>query len=65
MTSSADTEDRLRSPEVAHRLGIPGPDVYQLLFDGELEGGRDEDGRVYFSVASVEAYAAKHAPSGT
>lgn len=48
----------LRSPEVARRLGLDGPDVYRLLFDGELEGGPGSDGVVYFSEASVDAYLA-------
>jgi len=50
------TDARLRSPEVARRLGIDGPDVYRLLFAGELEGGPGSDGLVYISEASIEAY---------
>ena len=50
------TDARLRSPEVARRLGIDGPDVYRLIFAGELDGRPDADGIVYVSEASVEAH---------
>jgi hypothetical protein len=46
----------LRSPEVAHRLGLEGADVYRLLFAGEVDGGPGRDGLVYFSESSVGAY---------
>lgn len=51
---------RLRSPEVARQLGLDGADVYRLLFAGELKGGPDPDGVVYFEAASVNAYLANH-----
>jgi len=54
------TDARLRSPEVARRLGIDGPDVYRLIFAGELDGQPDADGIVYVSEASVEAYLDAH-----
>ena len=38
----------VRSPEGARRVGIDGPDVYRMLFAGELEGGPGRDGMVYF-----------------
>jgi hypothetical protein len=47
---------RLRSPEVARRLGLPGAQVYELIFSGDLDGRPDDDGIVYVTEASVEAY---------
>ena len=58
------TDARLRSPEVARRLGIGGDDVYRLIFDGELDGRPDRDGIVYVSEASVAAYASAHPAVG-
>ena len=43
----------LRSPDVARRLGVDGPEVYRLLFAGELDGGPGQDGLVYFDEGSV------------
>jgi len=40
------TDARLRSPEVARRLGIGGDDVYRLIFNGELDGLPDREGIV-------------------
>ena len=54
--------DGLRSPDVARRLGLDGPDVYRLLFAGELEGGPGRDGLVYFAEASVESYLERNGP---
>jgi len=54
------TSARLRSPEVARRLGIDGADVYRLIFAGELEGRPGSDGLVYIGAASVEAYLERH-----
>jgi len=54
------TDARLRSPEVARRLGIGGDDVYRLIFNGELDGLPDREGIVYVSEASVAAYASAH-----
>lgn len=54
------TDARLRSPEVARRLGIGGVDVYRLIFDGELDGRPDRDGIVCVSEASVAAYLFRH-----
>lgn len=50
----------LRSPDAARRLGIDGPDVYRLLFAGELDGGPGVDGLVYISEVSVETYLERH-----
>ena len=58
------TDARLRSPEVARRLGIGGDDVYRLIFDGQLDGRPDRDGIVYVSEASVAAYLAANAEVG-
>lgn len=61
MSSMPDATDaRLRSPEVARRLGIDGPEVYKLIFAGVLDGRPDGDGIVDISEASVEAYLAAH-----
>jgi hypothetical protein len=63
------TDATLRSVDVAARLGILGEDAYRLLFAGELEGGPDADGIVYFSERSVNAYLDRcgfaHAPPGS
>lgn len=52
-------DDRLTVPEVARRLGLSGPDVYQLIFSGELDGGPDEDGAVYVTTEALAAYQRK------
>ena len=38
---------RLVGGQVSGRLAVPGPDVYQLIFPGQLEGGPEPDGAVY------------------
>lgn len=53
-------EEGIRSPEAAERLGIRGRDVYMMLFAGELDGGPDRDGLVYFDEASIERYLERH-----
>ena len=50
----------IRSPEAAERLGIRGRDVYMMLFAGELDGGPDRDGLVYFDEASIDRYLERH-----
>lgn len=50
------TEAGLTVPEAARRLGLPGGEVYRLLFAGALEGGPAADGAVYISATSVERY---------
>jgi hypothetical protein len=57
------TDAQVTVPEAARRLGLPGDDVYRLIFRGELVGGPSEDGAVYVSVASLHDYLAKH-PAG-
>jgi hypothetical protein len=61
----APTDEQLTVPEVARRLGMPGGDVYRLLFRGELAGGPAEDGAVYVSAVSVDEYAAARQPGQT
>lgn len=58
------TDAKVTVPEAARRLGLPGGQVYRLVFRGELEGGPAEDGAVYVSVASLERYLAEHSPRG-
>jgi hypothetical protein len=52
---------QLTVPEAARRLGLPGDDVYRLIFRGVLVGAPSEDGAVYVSAASVDEYRAKSA----
>lgn len=54
------TDARLRSPEVANRLGISGRDVYRLIFSGDLDGRPDADGIVFVTETSVVAYLVAH-----
>ncbi len=49
-------ERRLRTPDVAARLGISGAEVYRLIFAGELAGRPDEEGIVYVTQQSLEDY---------
>lgn len=57
----ANTETRgLRSPEVAHLLGLSGEEVYRLIFAGELDGGPDREGIVQVTAASVDTYLREH-----
>ena len=53
---SNDTDDVFRSPEVAELLGMSAEDVYRLIFDGELDGQPDDEGIVYITRSSVDAY---------
>lgn len=53
-------DEGIRSPEAAERLGIRGRDVYMMLFAGELDGGPDRDGLVYFDEASIDRYLERH-----
>jgi hypothetical protein len=47
---------RLTIPDVARRLGVPGLDVYQLIFSGQLEGGPASDGAVYVTDEAMADY---------
>ncbi|HAS09817.1 MAG TPA: hypothetical protein DCS55_04750 [Acidimicrobiaceae bacterium] len=53
-------KEGIRSPEAAERLGIRGRDVYMMLFAGELDGGPDRGGLVYFDEASIDRYLERH-----
>jgi hypothetical protein len=55
--------EALTVPEVARRLGIPGPDVYELIFSGELEGRPRHDGAVYVTEAAVAEFEARRRSS--
>ena len=51
------TSERLTVPEVARRLGIPGPEVYELIFTGNLDGTPESDGGVTVSAEEVAEFA--------
>lgn len=51
----------LRIPEVARRLGLDGPVVYDLISNGELAAGKGEDGLVYVRESALEDYEGRHA----
>ncbi len=56
-------EDMLRTPEVGRRLGITTGEVYDLIFDGQLDGKPDVDGLVVIAASEVERYRLAHADS--
>ena len=58
MASVSDTVTRISVPEAARRLGIPGDDVYRLIFRGLLLGRPSSDGAVYVATASIDEYQA-------
>lgn len=51
------TEELLRVPEAARRLGLDGLTVYQLIERGELAAGKGPDGLVYVRSTTVDAFA--------
>ena len=53
------TTERLTVPQVARRLNLPGPEVYRLIFDGQLDGAPEDDGAVYVTDEAVAAYERK------
>lgn len=55
------SDELLRVPEVARRLGLDGVIVYNLIANGELEAGKGKDGMVYVRVSAVEGYQRRHA----
>ncbi len=58
------TDEALRVPEVARRLGIDGTMVYDLIFRGELAAGKGRDGLVYVRESAIADYERHHpAPS--
>jgi hypothetical protein len=63
--SVSGTDAQITVPEAARRLGLPGDDVYRLIFRGQLVGRPREDGAVYVSVASLHEYLTKHRASQT
>lgn len=50
------SDQALRVPEVARRLGFDGPVVYDLIATGELAAGKGKDGLVYVMAQAVEDY---------
>lgn len=63
--SVSDTAIRMTVPEAARRLGLPGDEVYTLIFRGALDGRLDMEGAVSVSAASVEEYLARHRADAT
>lgn len=55
------SDELLRVPEVARRLGLDGVIVYDLIANGELEAGKGKDGMVYVRQSEVESYRRRHA----
>lgn len=55
------TEQLLRVPEVARRLGLDGVVVYDLVAKGELTAGKGKDGMVYVRESALEDYKRRHA----
>jgi hypothetical protein len=55
----SDTVTQITVPEAARRLGLPGDDVYRLIFRGVLVGRPSNDGAVYVSITSITEYEAK------
>jgi hypothetical protein len=60
----SDTVTHITVPEAARRLGLPGDDVYRLIFRGVLVGGPGKDGAVYVLTASLEEYLAERRGDG-
>jgi hypothetical protein len=58
-------EQPLRVPEVARRLGIDGTEVYDLIFQGDLEAGKGKDGLVYVRVSALEDYQRRRSAAAT
>ncbi len=54
------TDQALRVPEVARRLEMDGPDVYELILQGELTAGRGKDALVYVRESALEDYRRRH-----
>jgi hypothetical protein len=58
-------ERLLRVPEVARRLKLDGPDVYDLILRGELVAGKGADGLVYVRESALVEYEQRQAASTT
>ena len=54
------SDEALRVPEVARRLGIDGTEVYDLIFRGELAAGKGADGLVYVRASALDDYVRRH-----
>lgn len=54
------SDELLRVPEVARRLGLDGVVVYDLIANGDLEAGKGKDGMVYVRVSALEAFERSH-----
>lgn len=57
------TDAGLRIPEVARRLRLDGPAVYDLILDGRLPAGKGPDGVVYVRESAVAEYERGHTTS--
>jgi hypothetical protein len=57
---SSSRNQALRVPEVARRLAMEGPDVYDLILRGELSAGKGTDGLVYVRASALEDYQGRH-----
>jgi hypothetical protein len=55
------TDQPLRVPEVARRLGLEGAVVYDLIANGELAAGKGDDGLVFVRESTLEDYQRRHA----
>jgi hypothetical protein len=55
------SEQLLRVPEVARRLGLDGVLVYDLIASGELAAGKGKDGLVYVRESALQDYERRHA----
>ncbi len=55
------TDQALPVPEIARRLAMDGPDVYELILQGELAAGKGKDGLVYVRESALEDYQRRHA----
>ena len=59
------TDEALRVPEVARRLGIDGTEVYDLIFRGELDARKGADGMVYVRESALDDYVRRHPVSAS
>lgn len=54
------TDQPLRVPAVARRLGLDGPVVFDVIATGELVAGKGHDGLVYVRESALEDYQRRH-----
>ena len=59
------TDELLRVPEVARRLDIEGPAVYELIRRGELRAAKGDDRLVYVGTEALGDYQRRHATTGS